>query len=168
MKLCFDARIILTLGLCLCLNHAKAFDRGLLSGGHVPAPNARVYTQTQAGITVTTSVPSRKETKDLFGVDLYKRNVQPVWVQVKNETGEKVILTPLGLDPAYYSARETVHVTWGQAFGDRNQNFEQVAIRDLPIAAKSTISGYIFSQVDEGTKAFNIDVFTACIKTSST
>ena len=43
-------------------------------------------TVSRGGATVTVAVPSAMDTKQLFGTDLYKSRVQPVWIKIENET----------------------------------------------------------------------------------
>jgi hypothetical protein len=134
-------------------------ERQLFQGRQVPPPNERLQTQTQRSLTVVTAVPSAAETEVIFGADLYAKNIQPVWVQVENRSDETLFLTPLGLDPAYYSARESAsRLRGGAADGVSSESLEKKAITRLRVPPQSIQSGYIFSQVDEGTKSFNVDV----------
>ena len=80
--------------------------RELFQGRSVPAPNDRLHSNSERDLRITTAVPSADETKEIFGRNLYIRNIQPVWVQVENLGDVPVYLTPMGLDPAYYTARE--------------------------------------------------------------
>jgi hypothetical protein len=42
----------------------------------------RTVSQAEDGVRVSTAVPSATETQDLFGVALYKKGVQPVWIDI--------------------------------------------------------------------------------------
>jgi hypothetical protein len=131
----------------------------LFQGQQVPAPNERLHSQTENNLRITTAVPSAEEAEHIFGADLYRRNVQPVWVQVENLGEESLVLTPMGLDPGYYTGRETATRTrTGSRAVPRNKDFEQREMTQLSVGPLSIQSGYIFSQVDEGTKSFNVDV----------
>lgn len=57
-------------------------------------------TSSSAGATVTVSVPSQTETKQLFGTDLYAARVQPVWIKVDNQTTQDLILLRNAIDDA--------------------------------------------------------------------
>ena len=70
----------------------------LFQGKQVPPPNDRLHIQKDGNLTVATAVPSAEETKQVFDLDLYAKNVQPVWVQVENSSDSTVYLTPMGLD----------------------------------------------------------------------
>jgi len=131
----------------------------LFEGEQVPAPNERIYLHEAGDLTVTTAVPSAEETEAIFGIDLYRENIQPVWVQVENRGDVPLYLTPAGLDPGYYSPRESAarlrHGGTGELISTK---LERSGYNRMQIAANSVRSGYIFGTVDEGTKSFNVDV----------
>lgn len=134
-------------------------ENQLFQGGQVTAPNDRLYAHDDDDLTVTTSVPSAKETRKIFGMDLYAKNIQPVWVQVENHGNEILYLTPMGLDPAYFTAREAAYRSRGSNDQDHHApKLEKHAMLQFVISPGSIQSGYIFSRVDEGTKSFNVDV----------
>ena len=152
--------VAVSLAWAIALPIARAQEgRQLFQGQQVPPPNERLHTQTQRSLTVATAVPSAEETEAIFEADLYAKNIQPVWVQVENRSDNPLFLTPLGLDPAYYSARESAfRLRGGAADGVSSESLERRAITRLRVPPQSIQSGYIFSQVDEGTKSFNVDV----------
>ncbi len=128
-----------------------------------PPPNDRVFEQFFDGGRVLTAVPSAAESRDIFGVNLYRRNVQPVWVRIENESDEIMMFTPVGLDPAYYTPLETASRTfsWDRIInGAAAEDFRERKIEIL-VGPGETRSGYVFTRVDEGTKSFNVDVFPA-------
>ena len=63
----------------------------------------RTVTQVENGVRVSTAVPSAAETRDLFGVSLYKKGVQPVWIEIENNTDEEVTFLPVAVDTDYHS-----------------------------------------------------------------
>ena len=132
--------------------------RDLFQGKQVAPPNDRLHLHTQGNLTVATAVPSAEETRQIFGLDLYKKNVQPVWVQVENRSENWLYLTPMGLDPAYFTPRETANRVRTSAEEAHSEKLEQRGVVRLRVAPNSIQSGYIFSRVDEGTKSFNVDV----------
>ena len=71
---------------------------------------ARAQTQAKNGISVTAGVPDRKESKAIFNTDLYKRGVQPVWLEITNSSDERVTVLPAGLDPGYFSPNEAANL----------------------------------------------------------
>jgi hypothetical protein len=134
-------------------------DGKVFRGQKIVAPNDRLHTRTEGNVRVTTAVPSAKETVAVFGANLYRDNIQPVWVQIENLGDELLFLTPLGLDSGYYTAREAAHrIRRSKSEALRTEEYEGRAIVRLQLPPRSIQSGYIFSRVDEGTKSFNIDV----------
>jgi LssY C-terminus len=133
-------------------------DRQLFQGLQVPPPNDRLHTQTRRDLTVTTAVPSAGETEAIFGVDLYRKNIQPIWVQLENRNDTALFLTPMGIDPTYYSPRESASRVRSATDNAQGAELERKGIVRLRVAPRSIQSGYIFSRVDEGTKSFNVDV----------
>ena len=63
----------------------------------------------RGGATVTVAVPSAADTEQLFGTDLYASHVQPVWIEVNNQTGQDLIMLRHAVDDAYISPAETAY-----------------------------------------------------------
>ena len=122
----------------------------------------RIQTQEKADVRVSAGVPSANETKELFGAPLYKRGIQPVWIKIENNRDEAISFLPVGLDPAYYSPMEAANIDLDEKKAGRLDSlvdeffFEQGMGMSIP--SGGTSSGFIFSEVEEGTKAFNVDV----------
>jgi hypothetical protein len=122
---------------------------------------ARITHQENNGIKVSAAVPSAKEAQKLFGKPLYKKGIQPVWLEIHNGRNAKVSFLPVGLDPQYFTPLEVANT-------DLKNNENSVANVDLfflnqglgalQIEPGETRSGFIFSKLDEGTKAFNVDI----------
>ena len=127
-----------------------------------PPPNDRPVVNEQGNIRVTTAVASAEETKEIFGKPLYRRNIQPVWVQIENLGDEPLYLLPRGLDEAYFTPIETAYRLQDRLpLLDLNPDINREVYSrrmGLVIEAGSIRSGYIFSRVDQGTKSFNVDV----------
>ena len=63
----------------------------------------RAQTQSRGNLRVTAAVLSDEETEQVFGFPLYKKGIQPVWLQVENRQEEPTWFLPVGLDPDYFS-----------------------------------------------------------------
>ncbi len=126
----------------------------------VPPPNDRLQERVYGDITVKVAVPDAAEAQDLFGADLYAQNIQPVWVSVHNEGKIPVFLSKMGIDHAYYAPREALQrvLVSGQTIG--TTLLENAAMDRIEIPPLSQRAGYVFTRVDEGTKSFNVDVFS--------
>ncbi|HET7288897.1 MAG TPA: hypothetical protein VFJ67_00560, partial [Thermodesulfobacteriota bacterium] len=66
----------------------------------------RAETQSRNGLTVTVAVLSREDSEEVFGVDLAANGVQPVWLDIKNDTKKPFFFMPIALDPDYFSPNE--------------------------------------------------------------
>lgn len=129
----------------------------------MPPPNDRTQVNTERDVRVTTAVPSAAETEDVFGVPLYKGNIQPVWIQIENLGEETLYFLPVGLDDAYFTPIETSYRRQGRIpilNLATNVDYYSKSMR-LRVAGGEVRSGYIFSRVDQGTKSFNVDVMSA-------
>lgn len=118
----------------------------------------RSVTQEERGVTVSAAVPDSEETRDLFGIALYKKNVQPVWLSIRNETDSRLIYMPAGTDVDYHSPFEVAAYNRN---ADARARLEQYFFRNgvaLLIEPGETRSGFIFTGLDEGTKSFNVDI----------
>jgi len=125
----------------------------------------RLQSQTQAGVTVRTGVPSASESKALFGVPMYRNGVQPVWLEITNDLDATLSFLPVGLDPSYFTPTEarSIQSKTGQANSNSPLLVNELMSAGMPmtIPAHSTRSGFMFTQLDEGTKAFNVDIVGA-------
>jgi len=131
---------------------------GLFQGKQVEAPNDRRHVRRDGNLIISAAVPSVDETRRIFGVNLYRKNIQPVWVQVENQADNTVYLTPMGLDPFYFTPREAANRIRQRRDISHSGQFEARGHIRMAVPARSIQSGYIFSRVDEGTKSFNVDV----------
>jgi len=122
----------------------------------------RLQSQTFEGVTVSTGVPSASESKKLFGTPLYKNGVQPVWLEITNDTDEDLTFLPVGLDPSYFTPIEakSIDSKTGQLDGNLPLLLSELLGERMPmnIPAHGTRSGFMFTGLDEGTKAFNVDI----------
>ena len=123
---------------------------------------ARAQTQVEDGISVTAAVPDRKETKAIFKKGLYKHRVQPVWLEITNSSDRKVSVLPAGLDPGYFSPAEAANLDLkllpgGKSSPSIDSRFFSQSL-ETSIEPGETKKGFIFSALDEGTKAFNVDI----------
>jgi hypothetical protein len=148
----FTALLIVSLAGC-----ASSFD--LKPVDSVPFLE-RAVTQEKDGVRVTAAVPDKDETRELFGISLYKEGVQPVWMEIENTTDEPVGFLPFSVDANYHTPMEIAALSRSTR---KRQEAEQQLFRNsvnMWIASGQTRSGFIFTNLDEGTKAFNVDVIS--------
>jgi len=133
---------------------------------------ARAETQTDGGIRVTAVALSPQETMNSFSVPLAKSGIQPVWLEIENQEDKEFYLMLISIDPDYFSPSE---VAWlFRNYGKNNQDDEnsqtgEISLNDMidlfldkhipvVIHPHSTVSGYVYTNIDPGAKAFSIDI----------
>lgn len=127
-----------------------------------PAFLERAQSQQEDAVTVTVAVPSAGETQELFGVPLYRRKIQPVWLEIINDQASPVMFLPVGLDPRYFTAIESAFLGAGgarKADAAMRKSFLDRKI-DMPIKPGEKRTGFMFTQLQQGTKSFNVDIRT--------
>ena len=155
--------VVALLCITVCWHAALAeYEAKLPQQSGVEPPNDRIHVETTRDIRVSTAVPSRDEVKKIFGVNLYRRNIQPVWVEIENLRDERAWFLPNGLDEGYFTPIETSYRLQGRVqILNPSINVDMYGkSMALVIEPGGSRSGYVFSRVDEGTKSFNIDVMT--------
>ena len=121
----------------------------------------RIQVQEENDVRVSAGVPSASETEALFGVPLYKQGIQPVWLKIENNRDEAVTFFPVGLDPMYFSPAEVATLDSNESQASTslaNHFFVNQGMQGLAIESGESLEGFIFTRLDEGTKAFNVDV----------
>ena len=66
----------------------------------------RAVTEDRGDLRVTVAVPSAGEARALFDAKLYKKKIQPVWIEVENNTDSTYWLMSVGLDPHFFTPTE--------------------------------------------------------------
>ena len=121
----------------------------------------RAQTQSQNGVMVTATVLSAAESVAKFGVNLYRQNIQPVWLEIENNDDQAVWFSPIGLDPHYFTPLEASFIG---RFAIRKSDHDEMdryffeGGMEKYIAPGDKVAGFIFTNLDEGTKAFNVDI----------
>jgi hypothetical protein len=146
---------IFTIAVCGCAAYQKPlpyFD--------VPFQE-RSQSKIDGEVKVTVAVLSAEESRQLFGVNLDGQDIQPVWVRVQNADTTPYWLLSTGLDPDYFSPLESAYTFHGVFSSSRNDKiddqFRVMAFRN-PIVEGASVSGFIFTNRDEGTKVVDIDL----------
>lgn len=118
----------------------------------------RAETQISGDIRVTAAVPDAKEARALFGLSLYQRGVQPVWIEVANLTDEVVSFLPASIDPDYHSPLEVASLHRSRSSRETVEAYFLSNRVGMSLAPGATRSGFVFTKLDEGSKAFNVDI----------
>src|SRR5690348_7174310 len=126
-----------------------------------PAFERHAITKEKSNVTLTVAVLAAWESLEFFGVPLESEGIQAVWLKVTNGNDYAVYIVPRSTDPNYYSAYEAAYVNH-RAF-NRQSNlamddfFRRSRIR-LQVPAHQTNTGFLFTNLSEGTKFVNIEM----------
>ena len=124
----------------------------------------RAQSKADAEIRVSVAVPTTEETQTLFQTDLIAREIQPVWVKVENHSDKTYYLISTATDPNYFSPLEVVYAVRGRLLAiyadDMARYFRSMNFRN-PILPHTAVSGFIFTNLDEGEKVVQIDLIAA-------
>jgi hypothetical protein len=125
---------------------------------------SRSQTESAGSLRVTVAVPDAAESKALFGIPIYDRGIQPVWIEVENRGAHRVRFAPVGVDRDYFAPLEVayMHRSWfsKQGHQDMERRFHEIAM-PRQIWPGETGSGFVFTRLSPGTKGFNVDLFSA-------
>jgi hypothetical protein len=123
----------------------------------------RALTKESNGIRASATVVGDQEARKIFGIDLSKKNIQAVWLEIENHTNRPLILLPTAIDPAYFAPLE-VTFAYHKAFAsDANAALDEhllnlnFPIRSL-IEPGSRASGYIFTNWSKRMKVIDVDL----------
>lgn len=121
----------------------------------------RTHTQTKANVRVTAAVLSAKESQEAFGLPLYERGIQPIWLEVENQTDEPVWFLPTSVDRDYMPPLEVAymhHTNLGREYNNQMDQYLHEQAMGRYIGPKGAKSGFLFTNLHEGTKIFNVDI----------
>ena len=121
---------------------------------------ARAKTQKEGSVGVSAVVLSAEESDQVFAADLAKRDIQPIWLKIENESNEELLLMLLSIDPDYFSPSEAAWMSRG--FGERrsNEKMQYFFEQQIPILIPPgiTASGFVYTNLDPGLKAFAVQL----------
>ena len=121
----------------------------------------RAQTQYENNVRVTAAVLSAEESEAVFGVPLYKKGIQPIWLEIENNDEEPLWFLPFSLDPDYFSPLEVAYmhrVTFSKEVNQQMGQYFHGQAMEKYIAPGSVLSGFVFTNLDLGTKSFNVDL----------
>lgn len=122
---------------------------------------ARAVTESSRGVDIRAAVLGSEDSVRMFGTDVTANDVQPVWVEIRNDTAETLWLLRSGSDPDYFSPLE---VAWsahsllgGRSNAQIDEHFDRLAFPN-PIRAGKTVSGVLFTNPQPVAKLLNVDL----------
>ena len=122
----------------------------------------RVISSVDEKVMVTVALPTIAEAKAIYGVELASKDIQPVWLEVKNDSTTPFWFLPSGLDPNYFSPSEAAFAFHEYSVETNlllDEKFQELHFRN-PVQPASTKSGFVLVNLDEGFKAIDIDLIS--------
>jgi len=142
------------------------FIQGCATTKPTPAdPSAyknRIESSTKEDVTVRVAVPTIVEAQAIYGVELATKQIQPVWVEVKNDSTDTYWFLPSGLDPEYFLPSEAsfaFHPDKEETNRQLDEKFQKLQFKN-PVRPGSTEGGFVLVNLDEGFKAVDIDLIS--------
>jgi len=122
----------------------------------------RTQSQIKNNIEVSTSVLTDEEIEEVFGLDIAKDGIQPVWINIKNNTDKAFYLVKVYTDPYYFSPNEVATMSYVTFAIDVNEAIDSYVNnksikRQIP--PNSEVSGFFYTNWDPGFKYLNIVLY---------
>jgi len=119
----------------------------------------RAQTQEREGLKVTVAVLSRSEARHVFGVDLEKKQIQPVWLEIENDSRLPYVMVLSETDPAYFSPREAAYKSHLALRPGTNAKMDRLFNDrglDLFLGPGDANRGFVFTNLKLGTKQVRV------------
>ena len=157
-----QSRIVgLMICLVLFLNACASFKKPATIN---EAPiHKRALTKENSGIRASAAVVGDQEARQIFGIDLSRKNIQAIWLEIENNTDRPILLLPTAIDPEYFAPLEVAYA-YHQSFAtDANAALDAYLLNlNFPIRSLiqpgSRASGYIFTNGSKGMKVIDVDL----------
>jgi hypothetical protein len=119
----------------------------------------RSQTKSDGKVKVTAAVLSKEESRELFGINLTKKKIQPIWLEIENNDKVPYLLFQSHLDPYYYSPAEVAYInrfTFSPSTNrEMEKHFRKIGIYDY-IEPGMTVSGFSYVHYEPGSRTVNI------------
>jgi hypothetical protein len=132
-----------------------------------PAPiedvafNDRLQTKTRGDVTVSVSVLTAEEAKEAFDIKLYKKKIQPVWIEIENNRDEPVWFLPASVDPDYVPPLEAAYRsrwTWHKKENRKMAYYFYEQGMRFEVPANSTAVGFVHATRRLGARLVVVDL----------
>ena len=122
---------------------------------------ARAEIQELRGVTLNAAVLSTDDSQRMFGSNINKTGVQPVWIEVENNTNQVLWLLRSGTDPDLFSPMEVAwpfHVSFASETNARlDDHFDALSFQN-PVSPGTKQSGIIFANPHHMTRLLSVDI----------
>ena len=127
-----------------------------------PGYRERAQSSTAGPLTVSVAALSAEESAAVYGVPLAEKGIQPVWVEVENRDQVPYWLMFPGLDPNFFPASEAAEAMAGvggqSTLAKLDARFQALAFSN-PVPPGRTASGFVLTNLHEGVKLVQVDLF---------
>jgi hypothetical protein len=122
---------------------------------------ARAQTQSDRGVRVSAVALSPAETNMSFSLPLAEKGIQPIWLEIENREDKGFYLNLLSVDPNYFSPSELAWMFRNEGEGSLDDKIEMFLDKHVAviIPPRSTVSGYVYTNLDPGAKAYGVELF---------
>ena len=130
----------------------------------------RAETQTQQGVTASIVVLTAEEAKAAFDCKLYKKKIQPVWIEITNDTDDEMLFMPRSIDPEYFAPLEVAqktHWRWSKQANTEKKYFYYENQMPFLIPPGETVSGFVFANRSRGVRWVLVEVFSDTTRSMS-
>ena len=123
----------------------------------------RAQTKTDGRVRVTVAVPSAEECQQIFGFPLAGKNIQPVWLEIENNSNRGFFLYHIAMDPDIYSSGEVAWKFQSKLYSKNSQKNIYNLFRDNEIEwyfkPGTTTAGFVYTNLKMGTKEVLVRLF---------
>jgi hypothetical protein len=122
---------------------------------------ARAAKKALGNVAVSAVVLSPLESEMTFGLPLARKSIQPVWLEIDNQEDRELYLLLLGLDPDYFAPSEVAWQFKSHGSEAMDEKADRLLDMHVPVVVppQSVVSGYVYTHLDPGAKAFAVDLF---------
>ena len=129
---------------------------------HGDAPfHLRIEAKQDAEFRVSAVALSGEEARRFLGVDLQRKGVRPIWVEIENRSDQGAWYFPIGTDPAYFAPYEVAYMFRRWWTPGRNQRIADHLLQDaipMEVPARGTVQGFVYAHEGEGTGYVRIQI----------
>ncbi|MGD8971013.1 MAG: LssY C-terminal domain-containing protein [Desulfobacterales bacterium] len=123
----------------------------------------RAQTKEADGIRVSTALVGDEEARQIFGIDLSKKDIQALWLAIENNTDQPLLLLPTAIDPEYFAPLEVAFAFHTSFAAEANKTLDEHLLKlNFPVRSlilpETRASGYIFTSRTEEVKALDVDL----------
>jgi len=122
----------------------------------------RAESQTRDGVTASVVVLTAEEAKAAFDCKLYKKKIQPVWLEITNNTDAEMLFMPRSVDPEYFAPLEVAQKTswtWSKKANREKKWFYYEQQMPFMIPPGETVSGFVYANRRLGVRWVLVEVF---------